>query len=113
MSLLTLLASLLALGLLRTSVKKKIRVAQFLLALPTGALFLSTAAMTCRSWPSPCSVSPRCNGVRTISRHQSRFSRGDEADAWPMAFGALLVARDSKNRSDWKRIALWLSPSSS
>ena len=42
MSLLTLLASVLALGLLRTPVRKKIRVAQLLLALPTGALFLST-----------------------------------------------------------------------
>ena len=42
MSLLTLIASCLALGLLRASGQKKIRVAQFLLALPTGALFLST-----------------------------------------------------------------------
>jgi len=107
MSLLTLLASVLALGLLRTPVRKKIRVAQLLLALPTGALFLSTAATTCRSSRSPCSASPRFNDDGTISRHQSRLGGGDEVDAWRWHRRAL-GRRDSKSRSDWKRIAAWV-----
>jgi hypothetical protein len=28
--------------------------------------------------------------------------------AWPMAFGALLVARDGRNRSAWARVAAWI-----
>jgi hypothetical protein len=79
MSLLTLLTVCTALGLLRASGDKKIRVAQMLLALPTGALFLSTG--------------------------------GDAAamklTAWPLAVGALLVARTSKDRTAWHHVAAW------
>ncbi len=109
MSLLTLLASGLALGLLRTSRKKKIRVAQFLLALPTGALFLSTGG---DDMPI---LALTLLGVAALQRRQNNFAgislglaAAMKLTAWPMAFGALLVARDSKNRSDWKRIGLWV-----
>jgi hypothetical protein len=109
MSLLTLLASGLALALLRTSTKKKIRVAQFLLALPTGALFLSTGG---DDMPI---LALTLLGVAALQRRQNNFAgislglaAAMKLTAWPMAFGALLVARDSKNRSDWKRIALWV-----
>ena len=109
MSLLTLLASCLALGLLRTSVSKKIRVAQFLLALPTGALFLSTGG---DDMPI---LALTLLGVTALQRRQNNFAgislglaAAMKLTAWPMAFGALLVARDSKSRSDWKRIAAWV-----
>jgi hypothetical protein len=109
MSLLTLLASGLALGLLRTSTKKKIRVAQFLLALPTGALFLSTGG---DDMPI---LALMLLGVTALQRRQNNFAgislglaAAMKLTAWPMALGALLVARDSKSRSDWKRIALWV-----
>jgi hypothetical protein len=109
MSLLTLLASGLALGLLRTSTKKKIRVAQFLLALPTGALFLSTGG---DDMPI---LALMLLGVTALQRRQNNFAgislglaAAMKLTAWPMAFGALLVARDKKSRSDWKRIALWV-----
>jgi len=109
MSLLTLIASALALGLLRTSTKKKIRVAQFLLALPTGALFLSTGG---DDMPI---LALTLLGVAALQRRQNNFAgislglaAAMKLTAWPMAIGALLVARDSKNRSDWKRIALWV-----
>jgi hypothetical protein len=109
MSLLTLLASVLALGLLRTPVRKKIRVAQLLLALPTGALFLSTGG---DDMPI---LALTLLGVTALQRRRNNFAgislglaAAMKLTAWPMAIGALLVARDSKSRSDWKRIAAWV-----
>jgi hypothetical protein len=109
MSLLTLMASLLALGLLRSSTSKKIRVAQFLLALPTGALFLSTGG---DDMPI---LALTLLGVVALQRRQNNFAgislglaAAMKLTAWPMAFGALLVARDAKNRSAWKRVAAWV-----
>ena len=109
MSLLTLLASGLALGLLRASSKKKIRVAQILLALPTGALFLSTGG---DDMPI---LALTLLGVVALQRRQNNFAgislglaAAMKLTAWPMAFGALLVARDDKNRSAWLRVAAWI-----
>jgi hypothetical protein len=109
MSLLTLLASGLALGLLRASSKKKIRVAQCLLALPTGALFLSTGG---DDMPI---LALTLLGVVALQRRQNNFAgislglaAAMKLTAWPMAFGALLVARDDKNRSAWLRVAAWI-----
>jgi Glycosyltransferase family 87 len=109
MSLLTLLASVLALGLLRSSTTKKIRVAQFLLALPTGALFLSTGG---DDMPI---LALTLLGVVALQRRQNNFAgislglaAAMKLTAWPMAFGALLVARDTENRSAGKRVALWV-----
>src|ERR1039458_1178781 len=110
MSLLTLLASALALGLLRSSTKKKIRVAQFLLALPTGALFLSTGG---DDMPI---LALTLLGVVALQRRQNNFAgislglaAAMKLTAWPMAVGALLVARDRNGRSAWKRIAAWVT----
>src|SRR6204780_4255093 len=109
MSLLTLLASALALGRLRASKRKKIRVAQFLLALPTGALFLSTGG---DDMPI---LALTLLGVAALQRRQNNLAgislglaAAMKLTAWPMAFGALLVARDAKNRSAWKRVAAWV-----
>jgi glycosyl transferase family 87 len=109
MSLLTLLASGLALALLRTSKKKKIRVAQILLALPTGALFLSTGG---DDMPI---LALTLLGVAALQRRQNNFAgislglaAAMKLTAWPMAVGALLVARDSKNRPAWTKIAFWV-----
>jgi hypothetical protein len=108
MSLLTLMASCLALGLLRASGRKKIRVAQFLLALPTGALFLSTGG---DDMPI---LALMLLGVVALQRRQNNFAgisfglaAAMKLTAWPMAIGALLVARDAKNRSAWYRVAGW------
>lgn len=110
MSLLTLLASGLALGLLRATMKKKIRVAQFLLALPTGALFLSTGG---DDMPI---LALTLLGVVALQRRQNNMAgislglaAAMKLTAWPMAVGALLVARDGKGRSAWKRIAAWVT----
>jgi hypothetical protein len=109
MSLLTLLASGLALGLLRASSKKKIRVAQCLLVLPTGALFLSTGG---DDMPI---LALTLLGVVALQRRRNNFAgislglaAAMKLTAWPMAFGALLVARDGKNRSAWLRVAAWI-----
>jgi hypothetical protein len=109
MSFLTFLASLIALGLLRASTQKKIRVAQVLLALPTGALFLSTGG---DDMPI---LALMLLGVVALQRRQNNFAgislglaAAMKVTAWPMAFGALLVARDNKNRSAWTRIAFWV-----
>ena len=110
MSLLTLLASVLALGLLRASTKKKIRVAQFLLVLPTGALFLSTGG---DDMPI---LALTLLGVVALQRRQNNFAgisfglaAAMKLTAWPVAVGALLVARDAKGASAWKRIAAWVT----
>jgi hypothetical protein len=109
MSLLTLLASGLALGLLRASSKKKIRVAQCLLALPTGALFLSTGG---DDMPI---LALTLLGVVALQRRRNNFAgislglaAAMKLTAWPMAFGALLVARDAKHRSAWLRVTAWV-----
>ena len=109
MSLLTLLASVLALGLLRAPTKKKIRVAQILLVLPTGALFLSTGG---DDMPI---LALMLLGVVALQRRQNNFAgislglaAAMKLTAWPMAVGALLVARDKDGRSEWKRIAAWV-----
>jgi len=54
-------------------------------------------------------------GVTALQRRRNNFAgislglaAAMKLTAWPMAIGALLVARDSKSRSDWKRIAAWV-----
>lgn len=108
MSLLTLMASCLALGLLRASGQKKIRVAQFLLALPTGALFLSTGG---DDMPI---LALMLLGVVALQRRRNNFAgisfglaAAMKLTAWPLAMGALLVARDDKHRSAWWRVGGW------
>jgi hypothetical protein len=108
MSLLTLLASCLALGLLRASGAKKIRVAQVLLALPTGALFLSTGGddmpILALSLLGVVALQRRKNNLAGVS---FGLAAAMKLTAWPMAIGALLVARDSRNRTAWWHVAGW------
>jgi hypothetical protein len=108
MSLLTLMASCLALGLLRASGKKKIRVAQVLLALPTGALFLSTGGddmpILALTLLGVVALQRRKNNLAGVS---FGFAAAMKLTAWPMAIGALLVARDGQNRSAWRQVASW------
>lgn len=108
MSLLTLLAGCTALGLLRSRADRKIRVAQVLLALPTGALFLSTGG---DDMPI---LALLLLGVAALQRRQSNLAgisfglaAAMKLTAWPMALGALLVARNSKDRTAWHHVAAW------
>jgi hypothetical protein len=108
MSLLTLLTVCTALGLLRASGDKKIRVAQMLLALPTGALFLSTGG---DDMPI---LALLLLGVVALQRRQSNLAgisfglaAAMKLTAWPLAVGALLVARTSKDRTAWHHVAAW------
>ncbi|MFY9783315.1 MAG: glycosyltransferase 87 family protein [Acidimicrobiales bacterium] len=110
MTLMTLITSAIALSLLRLSKHQKIRVAQVLIALPTGALFLSTGG---DDMPI---LALSLLGVAALQRRQSNlagFSLGLAAamklTAWPMAAGALLVARNPGGRSTWKRVLAWMS----
>jgi hypothetical protein len=109
MTLMTLLASGLALALLRLTREQKLRVAQVLIALPTGALFLSTGG---DDMPI---LALLLLGVAALQRRQSNLaglSLGLAAalklTAWPMAAGALLVTRDKQGRSTWRRVLLWI-----
>ncbi len=108
MTLMTLFASGWALALLRFSKAQKVRVAQVLIALPSGALFLSTGG---DDMPI---LALLLLGVAALQRRQSNLtgiSLGLAAalklTAWPMAVGALLVARDRDGRSTWKRVLSW------
>ena len=110
MSLMTLLASGAALLMLRASGKKKIRIAQVLLALPTGALFLSTGGddmpILALMLLSVAALQRRANTTAGISLG---IAAAMKLTAWPLALGALLVARDNKNRPAWLRVALWVA----
>lgn len=105
MSLMTLLVSGLALALLRASREKKIRVAQVMLALPTGALFLSTGG---DDMPILALLLLGVAALQRRSTYVAGISLGLAAamklTAWPMAAGALLVARERSGRLAWKKV---------
>lgn len=109
MSLMTLLVGLSALAMLRASTGKKIRVAQVLLALPTGALFLATGG---DDMPI---LALMLLGTVALQRRRSNLAgislglaAAMKLTAWPLAIGALLVARDQRERRTWLRVALWI-----
>jgi hypothetical protein len=110
MTLMTLITSALALRLLRLTRDQKIRVAQVLLALPTGALFLATGG---DDMPI---LALSLLGVAALQRRQSNLAgisiglaAAMKLTAWPVAFGALLVARNERGNSTWKRVLAWMA----
>jgi Glycosyltransferase family 87 len=109
MTLMTLIASGWALAMLRASNEQKIRVAQVLVALPTGALFLATGG---DDMPI---LALMLLGVVALQRRRSNLAgislglaAAMKLTAWPMAIGALLVARDKNGRSTWKQVLAWI-----
>jgi hypothetical protein len=109
MTIMTLIASGCALALLRASKEQKLRVAQVLIALPTGALFLSTGG---DDMPI---LALMLLGVVALQRRQSNLAgislglaAAMKLTAWPMAIGALLVARNKEGRSAWKQVLAWV-----
>ena len=110
MTLMTLLASGFALALLRLSKQRKIRVAQVLIALPTGALFLATGG---DDMPI---LALLLLGVAALQRRQTNLAgislglaAAMKLTAWPLAVGALLVVRNEGGRSTWKRLLVWVT----
>jgi hypothetical protein len=110
MTIMTLIASGCALALLRASNKQKIRVAQVLIALPTGALFLSTGG---DDMPI---LALMLLGVVALQRRQTNLTgislglaAAMKLTAWPMAVGALFVARNKEGRSTWKQVLAWIA----
>ena len=109
MTLMTLIVSGLALALLRVSREQKLRVAQVLIALPTGALFLSTGG---DDMPI---LALLLLGVAALQRRQANLTgislglaAAMKLTAWPMALGALLVVRNREGRSTWRQVLLWV-----
>ncbi len=110
MSLMTVLASIAALLMLRATREKKIRIAQVLLALPTGALFLATGG---DDMPI---LALMLLGVAALQRRSTvttgvslGIAAAMKLTAWPMALGALLVAHDRMGRRAWVRVGLWVT----
>ena len=107
MSLMTMLVTGLALGLMRASRSAKLRVAQVLVALPSGALFLATGG---DDMPILALLLLAVVGLQRRSRYLTGVSLGLAAamklTAWPVAVGALLVSRDEKGRSTWRSVAM-------
>lgn len=110
MTIMTLIASGWALVLLRAKREQKIRVAQVLIALPTGALFLSTGG---DDMPILALMLLGIVALQRRQTHLAGISLGLAAamklTAWPMAAGALLVARDKEGRSTWKQVLAWIA----
>ena len=106
MSLITLLISGCALSLLRVTREKKIRIAQLMLALPTGALFLATGGddmpILALLLLGVVALERRSNYVAGVTLG---LAAAMKLTAWPMAFGALLVARERDGRSAWRTVA--------
>lgn len=105
MSLMTLIVLGLALALMRAPPEKKILVAQVLVALPTGALFLSTGG---DDMPILALLLLGVVGLQRRQKYLVGVSLGLAAamklTAWPVALGALLVARDKSDRSTWRSV---------
>ncbi|HQU25422.1 MAG TPA: glycosyltransferase 87 family protein [Acidimicrobiales bacterium] len=109
MTLMTLLTSGAALALLRARADQKLRVAQVLIALPTGALFLSTGG-------DDMPILALCLlAVAALQRRQANLTglalglaAAMKLTAWPLAAGALLVARDREGRASWPRVLAWV-----
>jgi hypothetical protein len=110
MTVMTLATSAIALALLRASRGQKIRIAQFLVALPTGALFLATGGddmpILALSLLGVVALQRRANNLAGISLG---LAAAMKLTAWPLALGALLVARDERDRRAWQRVALWVA----
>jgi len=108
-TLMTLITGGAALALMRATSRQKIRVAQFLIALPTGALFLATGGddmpILALSLFGVVALQRRDNNVAGVSLG---LAAAMKLTAWPLALGALLVARDGKDRRAWLRVASWI-----
>ncbi|HTT58483.1 MAG TPA: glycosyltransferase 87 family protein [Acidimicrobiales bacterium] len=109
MTLMSMIVSGWALALLRASKEQKLRVAQVLIALPTGALFFATGG---DDMPI---LALMLLAVAALQRRQSNLAgislglaAAMKITAWPMAAGALLVARDPAGRATWKRVLAWI-----
>jgi len=107
MTLVTLIVSGLGIGLLRASRRKKIRVAQVLLALPTGALFLATGGddmpILALSLLGIAGLQRRSNYVAGVSLG---LAAAMKLTAWPLALGSLLVVRGQSDRRAWRSTSL-------
>ena len=107
MSLMTLLASGLALALLRAPRERKILVAMVLLALPTGALFLSTGGddmpILALLLLGVAFLQRRSNYLAGVS---FAVAAAMKLTAWPLVAGSLLVARSREGRRAWLPVAL-------
>jgi hypothetical protein len=95
---------------MRASRDKKIRVAQVLIALPTGALFLATGG---DDMPI---LALSLLGVVAMQRRQYNLAgisiglaAAMKLTAWPLAVGAVLVTYADRDRSAWRRIAGWFA----
>jgi len=107
MSTVTILLCWLALALMRAPPRKKMRIAQFLIALPTGALFLATGG---DDMPI---IALMLLAVVFMQRHQAwsagvtlGIAAAMKLTAWPFALGAMLVVRGSNGRRAWFRVAV-------
>lgn len=109
MTIMTMLTSGAALVLLRATRRQKVRIAQFLLALPTGALFLATGGddmpILALSLLGVAALQRRANNVAGVSLG---LAAAMKLTAWPLALGALLVARDRRDAPAWRGIASWM-----
>jgi hypothetical protein len=106
MSLMTLITGVFALWLLRASRRQKIRIAQVLLALPTGALFLATGGddmpILALMLLGVAAMQRRSNYVVGVSLG---LAAAMKLTAWPMAAAAVLVARERSGASAWRKVA--------
>ena len=108
MTLVTMVLGGVSLALMRATRRQKIRVAQFLVALPTGALFLATGGddmpILALSLLGVVALQRRTTWLAGVALGVAAASK---LTAWPLALGAVLVARDGR-RGAGVRVAAWV-----
>ena len=107
MSTVTLLLSAMALALMRAPPEKRLRVAQVLLLLPTGALFLATGG---DDMPIIALMLLAVVFMQRRAAWSTGITIGIAAamklTAWPFAHGAMLVSRDKNGRPAWPHVLI-------
>jgi hypothetical protein len=106
MSLFTCLLMVLALLLLRAPPSRKIRVAQVLVVLPTGSLFLATGG-------DDMPILALCLLALVALQRNKALTTGVilgvagamKLTAWPFALAVLAVSRDRQQRRSWHQVA--------
>lgn len=106
MSLMTLIVTILAIFWLRAPERRKVRVAQVMLALPTGALFLATGGddmpILALMLLGVAALQRRSTWVAAVSIGAAAAMK---LTAWPFAVGALLVTRGRSDERTWRLLA--------
>jgi hypothetical protein len=110
MTMMTMVVSGWALAMWRVTRRHKIRAAQVLLALPTGALFLATGGddmpILALCLLAVVALDRRRKNIAGVSLG---LAAAMKLTAWPIAAGLLLASYDHQGSRTWRRVLAWIT----